>query len=485
MVAKLAVTLSSGHPDPKVLRTLIFVRRVCLLIIVLIAMAVLLAWIVPGIDWLMPVSWHRMKVNTAICLLFLSLSLQLGHAKRTPRADLLNQAFAIATAVISFATLYQYLRGINLHIDILIAADPWSSIPGRMSPQSAIALLMLALATLYLRARKSILSHIADALTTGIVLFMMVLLSGYFFGATRLFGLSTQNRISPQTLLCLSLLTILVFNERTHFGLFSIFTSDSIAGKTFRLATPFALGLPFMMEVLRATVVKLSWLQYEYATAFATSSMALLAFCLIYIISRRIQSLERSIHDLSLRDDLTGLYNRRGFYVLATQALRLAQRLDAPYSVIFMDMDNLKHVNDTLGHEVGSELLREMAAILTTNFREIDIIGRLGGDEFVVAANASTSELNIVLQRLEGATQRANSLPGRPYSINFSYGHATSETRKHQTLDELLGDADTIMYQTKREKRKPFQPIDATPLDQRRRLPPLSRPTTAGGDGGR
>ena len=209
------------------------------------------------------------------------------------------------------------------------------------------------------------------------------------------------------------------------------------------------------MELLRASVVQSSWLQHQYATTLAASTIALLAFCLIYVMSRRIQSLERSIHDLSLRDELTGLYNRRGFYVLATQALRLAQRINAPYSVIFIDMDNLKQVNDNFGHEVGSRLLKEMSAILVTNFREIDIIGRLGGDEFVVAVNAGPADVALVIQRLETATARANSLTSRSYALSFSYGHATSEIGKHQTLDELLSDADTLMYQTKRGKRFP------------------------------
>ena len=356
------------------------------------------------------------------------------------------------------------LRGINIHLDTLLAHDPWSTIPGRMSPQSSIALFGLAVITLYIRARKSILSYIADALAVAIALFMVVLSSGYLFGAAaHLSGPATQNRIAPQAIVCLFLLSILVFNERTQFGLFAIFTSDSIAGKTSRLAAPFALGLPFLMEVLRANVVKSSWLQYQYATALAASTIALLAFCLIYVMSRRIESLERNIHDLSLRDELTGLYNRRGFYVLATQALRLAQRLDALYSVIFIDMDNLKQVNDTYGHEIGSELLKEMAAILTTNFREIDIIGRVGGDEFVVAVNAGPIDLAMVIQRLESATTRANNLPGRSYTISYSYGHATSSCHKHQTLDELLSDADSLMYRTKREKQKPTETIAAAP----------------------
>ncbi len=461
MVAKLAVTLSSGHPDPKVLRTLVFIRRASLLGISLISALTLLAWIVPAIDWLMPLSWSQMKANTALCILFLCLSLHLIHARRSRHLQLLSHALAASVAIISLATLYQHLRGINLHLDTLLARDPWSAIPGRMSPQSAIALLALAAIILHIRARKSILSYIADALTVAIVLFMVVLSSGYLFGAVHLSGVATPARIAPQDVLCLFLLSILVFNERTHYGLFAIFTSDSIAGKTSRLAAPFALGLPFLTEVLRANVVKSSWLQYQYATALAASTIALLAFCLIYIMSRRIELLERNIHDLSLRDELTGLYNRRGFYVLATQALRLAQRLEAPYSVIFIDMDNLKQVNDTFGHELGSQLLEDMAAILVTNFREIDIIGRLGGDEFVVAVNAGPADFAIVIQRLEAATARANSLPGRPFPISFSYGHATSSLNKHQTLDELLSDADSLMYHTKRSKRLTETPTPA------------------------
>jgi diguanylate cyclase (GGDEF)-like protein len=459
MVAKLAVTLSSGHPDPKVLRTLVFIRRASLLGISFVSALTLFAWIIPGIDWLMPLSWSLMKVNTALCLLLLCVSIQLIHARRSRALQLLSHILAAVVAVISFATLYQSLRGINLHLDTLLARDPWSVVPGRMSPQSAIALLALAVIILYIRARKSILSYIADALTVAVVLFMVVLSSGYLFGVAHLSGLTIQNRIAPQAIACLFLVSILVFNERTHYGLFAIFTSDSIAGKTSRIAAPFALGLPFLTEILRANVVKSSWLQYQYATALAASTIALLAFCLIYIMSRRIESLERNIHDLSLRDELTGLYNRRGFYVLATQALRLAQRLDALYSVIFIDMDNLKQVNDTYGHEAGSELLKEMAAILTTNFREIDIIGRLGGDEFVVAVNAGPIDLAMVIQRLESATTRANKLPGRSYTISYSYGHATSSAHKHQTLDELLSDADSLMYRTKREKQKPTETI--------------------------
>ena len=75
------------------------------------------------------------------------------------------------------------------------------------------------------------------------------------------------------------------------------------------------------------------------------STIALLAFCLIYVMSRRIESLERNIHDLSLRDELTGLANLRGFRLLAEQALRMGRRSHVPFSVLFIDLDNLKNIN--------------------------------------------------------------------------------------------------------------------------------------------
>ena len=115
-MAKLAPKLSSGHPDPKVIHTLIFVRRVSLVIVAFITTVVLLAWTISAIDWLMPVNWHLMKANTALCLLLLSIGLQLSHARRSRHAELLSHTLAILVALISFATLYQYLRGISLHI---------------------------------------------------------------------------------------------------------------------------------------------------------------------------------------------------------------------------------------------------------------------------------------------------------------------------------------------------------------------------------
>jgi predicted signal transduction protein with EAL and GGDEF domain len=116
------------------------------------------------------------------------------------------------------------------------------------------------------------------------------------------------------------------------------------------------LTLPFLLSILRPLLVKARVLFPGYATS-------LLAFLLILVLARRINGLEQEIKDLSLRDDLAQLSNRRGFYVLAEQARLLARRAEEPFSVLYLGVDNLKPTNDTRGSEAGSALLREMAGV--------------------------------------------------------------------------------------------------------------------------
>jgi diguanylate cyclase (GGDEF)-like protein len=395
-----------------------------------------------------------LKANIALCDLLCALSLALNHPKLSARYHLFSRIFAMAVVSLCLAVLYQYATGTKIGIDTLLVSDSMSGHPGRMSLQTAGTFLLLAVILVFVKARKSLLSHIADGLTLALGLTVLTFTFGYLYCALHLFSLTAENRMGPQIVIGLFLLTIVTFNYRAHHGTFSVFLGDSIAGKTSRLAVPFTFCLPFMLAVLGIFSVKLSIMHNEYASGMATAIVAILAFCLILILSHRIQDLEQNIRALSLRDELTQLYNRRGFYVLAAQALRLAHRANTPFSVLFMDMDNLKEVNDTLGHEAGSELLQEMSAILAANFRETDVIGRLGGDEFVVAGNATLHEIQLATERLEAATARANAHPDRPYTVSFSYGYVTTDDTNCQTLDDLLSRADKIMYQAKRNKHK-------------------------------
>ena len=132
------------------------------------------------------------------------------------------------------------------------------------------------------------------------------------------------------------------------------------------------------------------------------------SIALLMYLAWRLNALETEIQGLSLRDPLTGLYNLRGFRLLAEQALLLAHRSGQPYSVLFIDVDNLKQINDALGHQTGSDLLAATADILREVFRETDVLGRMGGDEFAVAGQFSNSGIAEAAERLRQASMLYN-----------------------------------------------------------------------------
>jgi diguanylate cyclase (GGDEF)-like protein len=110
--------------------------------------------------------------------------------------------------------------------------------------------------------------------------------------------------------------------------------------------------------------------------------------------------MQSTLRQLTLVDDLTGLYNRRGFLTLASHQLQLARRSERAFALIFGDLDGLKSINDTLGHLHGNRAIEEMAAIFKESFRASDIVSRLGGDEFcALMVNATTRTADLAHAR--------------------------------------------------------------------------------------
>jgi diguanylate cyclase (GGDEF)-like protein len=160
-----------------------------------------------------------------------------------------------------------------------------------------------------------------------------------------------------------------------------------------------------------------------------------------------------ALRSLSLMDDLTNLYNRRGFTDLGSQYLELARRSDREITLVFLDLDRFKTINDSLGHHVGDRALRRVAEILRTTFRRSDIIARMGGDEFAALALESSNkhESNIV-DRLREHFAQFNGSHREPYQISVSIGVARDEGSRHIPLIDLLAEADANMYEEKRSK---------------------------------
>lgn len=166
------------------------------------------------------------------------------------------------------------------------------------------------------------------------------------------------------------------------------------------------------------------------------------------------KKMEEKLLVMSVVDELTGLYNRRGFFALAGQQMKIAERAGRKMILFFADLDKMKEINDTLGHQEGDKALVEIAAVLKHTFRESDIISRIGGDEFAAIAidtNGRTEE--VLIERLNSCLDEYNRLEGRNYMLSLSIGMAHYDPENPSSLDELMARADTLMYQNKRSKQ--------------------------------
>lgn len=161
-----------------------------------------------------------------------------------------------------------------------------------------------------------------------------------------------------------------------------------------------------------------------------------------------------ALRSLSLIDDLTGLYNRRGFSDLGEQYLKLARRSGRGVTMVYVDLDRFKTINDSLGHHVGDRALVKVADILRATFRRSDIIARLGGDEFgVLALEASDERSEFLVERLKERVREFNGTSPEPYQLAISVGMARQEDEPGVRLEDLVAEADSAMYREKHEKR--------------------------------
>jgi diguanylate cyclase (GGDEF)-like protein len=157
---------------------------------------------------------------------------------------------------------------------------------------------------------------------------------------------------------------------------------------------------------------------------------------------------------LSLTDELTGLYNRRRFFVLTEQYLKVAIRTKKRSLLLYIDMDDLKWINDHYGHHEGDHALIDLAAILKKTFRESDIIARIGGDEFVVLLESTVENDGILITRLYENIKDYNAKGPRRYQLSISVGAAQFDPGSPILIDDLLSKADASMYAQKRKRAK-------------------------------
>lgn len=169
--------------------------------------------------------------------------------------------------------------------------------------------------------------------------------------------------------------------------------------------------------------------------------------------------LEDQLRAMSLEDELTGLYNRRGFLTFAQQHLKLAARMHTCMLLLFGDVNGLKSINDTYGHAIGDQALVRLAGIMKSTFRESDIIARIGGDEFVILAiESDEANSSTLTERLQAKITEENNRGIAPYHLSLSIGVARYDPDRPCGIEPLLARADQLMYEQKKKGQVLEQP---------------------------
>jgi len=164
--------------------------------------------------------------------------------------------------------------------------------------------------------------------------------------------------------------------------------------------------------------------------------------------------LEEALKEMAITDELTGLYNRRGFLILSQQQLKLAARTGNSALLFFIDLDGMKWINDNLGHKEGDKALVKAARILKETFRESDIVGRIGGDEFaVLAVEAKQRFAQDIIARIRRSLKETNSQEQGLFQLSLSIGFSRFDPKSPKSLDELMEEADQAMYEEKNKKK--------------------------------
>jgi len=216
-------------------------------------------------------------------------------------------------------------------------------------------------------------------------------------------------------------------------------------------------GLPIMVMTGHAD-------EHSAGSAIAAGAREFIKkpFCIDEFILR----FDKMMHDrkgmeellaLSLTDELTGLYNRRSFFILTEQYFKVAIRKKKRCLLLYIDMDDLKWINDHCGHNEGDQALIGLAGILKKTFRESDIIARIGGDEFAILLESSDESDAMLKTRFYENIRDYNAKVSQDYKLSVSVGAAQLDPEYPISIDKLLSKADALMYAQKRRAKEIVQ----------------------------
>ena len=216
--------------------------------------------------------------------------------------------------------------------------------------------------------------------------------------------------------------------------------------------------------ILISIASTLSWLVADllmlgsFSNAFIpylNETFRLIVFLIIALTIFELRTALENQRELAGTDPLTSVANRRAFYDLANMELNKARRYQTPISVLYMDIDNFKQINDHFGHPTGDKLLGAVARTIKNNIRAIDIVARLGGDEFgILLAETGAESAALVARKLK--KKLLELMQDNGWSVTLSVGAVTFEILP-DSVDEMINTADSQMYNAKKNGKNRIQ----------------------------
>ena len=233
----------------------------------------------------------------------------------------------------------------------------------------------------------------------------------------------------------------------------------SLAMVPMRSQDPVGVVGVFWAQVHAATAEEVQLLQALADTAAVALENVRIYDELEQRVRQRTQELEaayEALRNLSLVDELTGLHNRRGFYVLAEQSRRMARGNGTSQFIAYIDADGLKSVNDARGHHAGDSMIKDLAGVLRQVFRDADVVARIGGDEFCVLGSMQW-EASVIVARLFAAIGQFNRKASGGAQLSASCGVCAWPAGSDTALDDVIQQADDAMYNVKQANRFPVR----------------------------
>jgi diguanylate cyclase (GGDEF)-like protein len=448
--------LRLNEPDPALLNKLALIEQGYLAVVALIAIGALCASLVPAFGHLLPSDWVPIQPQVAMAALLSAAGLELTRPGQPRPSQWIGCALAGLLALLGVTVLIEHALHVSFPVDFFGTAHP-----GRMPSLTALAFVVMAAAILLIGARTGTASLLADLFVSVFCVLVLVIVSRFMFEG--LAALSREDQTSLLTLFSLALLAFVAFMRRAELGVFATLLGAGSGGRIARIAAPLALLVPFLPQAALVHAVNSGLVRAQDLSVIAEFFAAGVSLAIMLFMAVKINRLEKKIRDLSLYDDVTGLYNRRGFHVVAWQALRQARRSSLPFSILFIDLEEAPP--SSRSEEWPSPaLLAATADLLRASFRATDVIGRIDPAQFAVAGHFHGQSINLMRLRLQEAANYRNSDPGRSVTLAFTVSSAVAADPQQESLDDLLARAN----QPTDQEAPDAEPIAEAPRPARR-----------------